>query len=437
MAILSFPKQKIDADLFMYDSSPSARAKFRHWHVEILLNKAADLLDRCLAEEAKYDGLRAQAKVLEDSLAAEIDRLEIEEQKAKQGSYSDEPISVAQDELVALEKMSVFYCNEKMELDAGAGMTSGALQRQINAAINNHLIRATRWEADKVKAAKEIGRLKNKVENAYLGSTGAQLKIIELARKRYEARKNNVGAGEALDYQGQAVRCENRMTRDYKDAVDRLHVASKGLVEIYDYAAPFQEMVDEIKNRTRAPIDGVVEWTREAIRWLSAFSQNDQSFTATISLRKTLGDEWLSGYTEGAPIPFVIDGALFASHSSVRVRGISAVTELSSPSSLMLTCSLSVPRSAVYFFNNADNNGFSKKVSQEDVPPCTLGRVESFAMPHEPEICGAISLLNVSPIGANSERGSWVLTIKPINGNKLSDIHDLYVNVLVSAQSKH
>ena len=51
------PAEVLFAD---YKPTESQLAQFRYWHVEPLLNQAADLLDRCLGLRAQYNALRAQ-----------------------------------------------------------------------------------------------------------------------------------------------------------------------------------------------------------------------------------------------------------------------------------------------------------------------------------------------------------------------------------------
>ena len=58
-------------------------SRFRWWHVEPLLNQAADLLDRCLRDRAEYDGLASSSALLdvqrlEDKLRRELVKERIE-----------------------------------------------------------------------------------------------------------------------------------------------------------------------------------------------------------------------------------------------------------------------------------------------------------------------------------------------------------------------
>ena len=69
-------------------------------------------------------------------------------------------------------------------------------------------------------------------------------------------------------------------------------------------------------------------------------------------------------------------------------------------------------------------------------PPCDLGGVDRYDTAREPEICGTLSLMNGSPIGAAGDDGKWQITVQaPDNGkgDKLA-LDDFQLHIMAVGQ---
>jgi hypothetical protein len=242
-------------------------------------------------------------------------------------------------------------------------------------------------------------------------SAKANVEILKLslgsARSRLQEKFSALKEDGDLSYYLRANRIAARVSRDFEDAIDRLTVASEGLRDIYGYLDEF----DLEKNAPIEQIDYAVLWARNAVRWLNAFSQLDQSFTTSISLRKEAGANW-SDVIDGDAASFTLPEKMFPHHQYVRLRGLAASLALKTESSYAVAVALSPPK---YGKIVRTENGTDKSVTldQRLVPSCLLGAVRSTNSHLQQETAGAISLMNVSPIpGADGDDGSWKVRIE-------------------------
>ena len=429
MAILNFPVSPIDASVIDYKpSSDLAVVKFREWHVESLLNKTADLLDRCLADRAKYDPLRAQGFLSGISMEIEIETMTLEEKRRDAGFLdipigdSDIKLSRLQQAKVALDAVATDF---KQENSANPSNINGA---QIN--LNENTLSRLAMEIDLAQRADTFLR------SPVIGQVEAsKLQLLE-AKKRLDKKVAATGQNGPLDYATQAKSFQERMDRDFKDAANRIMVASKGLRNIFGYSDLMLKQLEDIEKGSDNALDDAVAWVREAIRWLAAFSQNDQSFTLVISLKKALGLEWPKLF-DGTTLQFKIDNSLFDKHRYVRLRGLSA--SLLSQANVLaypVQCVVRVPERAKYVAVGKDGTDIHlPDVDQGSkvMPACTLGRVADARLSREPEVCGAISLMNASPIGIAADSGKWSIQTN-VEKSLAKNIEDILLEIYVSGQ---
>ncbi|CAG9166132.1 hypothetical protein [Cupriavidus pampae] len=441
MAEFDFPVPSIDITVTNYKPSfDQASRKFRSWQVESLLNKAADLLDRCLAEQAKYDSLRAQQAFLSTTLAAEEASLLTEEKLRDDGQY-DFPSIDTTARVSKLAEMAVDYKNAEewaVATHAQEGTPAAA------ATMHDHKIAHLRFKMENTLAEVE----KIRAEKTALGTVAIHKDRLDKERKRFDATKIYTIDGNALDFRFQAERCSRRVVRDYREAVDRLIVAARGLEQIYGYqgyqtdkdvVVDFSSVIQSVNDLTLKPLDAVTTWVREAIRWLAAFSHSDQTITVVVSLKQALGTEWNALLSQPGARSFPISQDLFYPYRFVRLRGMSA-TFLSKggSSSYPLRCIITLPKSARYFFRDEQGNDLgTSSVNQREIPPCVLGRVADRGSAREPEICGAISLMNASPIGEPGPSGLFTIDVQRITDDDKTSIADILLEVIVSAQPVH
>jgi len=120
---------------------------------------------------------------------------------------------------------------------------------------------------------------------------------------------------------------------------------------------------------------------------------------------------------------------LFRGHENCRLRGIGA-SLVGEAGTVPWSVVVRLPEEAIY-----ERAGQSVHVDQSSLPSCLFGRVENRRVPRPPEICGANSLANASPLGRPTEGGLWSLEIfKPAGANTESFGHldDLVLELSVS-----
>src|SRR5438105_4692045 len=106
---------KLQAVDLAYVPSKERLANFRFWHVETLLNQAADLLDRCLRERRDYDaGCEAYRKFQLD-LARQGGQKQLAEDRIASGAHRaefdalDKEFAVTNASTAALKAATDYY----------------------------------------------------------------------------------------------------------------------------------------------------------------------------------------------------------------------------------------------------------------------------------------------------------------------------------------
>jgi hypothetical protein len=377
-------------------SASRAHARFRSWHVETNLNRASDLLDRTLADRQLYQALRAQGQNLSLLLEEEDSRISDDEKRATAGVFDGSTLEAKNKAEVISKSLGHFtnVINPYLAKTHALAETPVYLLWQTGAAIHQNFIQEELMTYDRDAANRQ-----NVVARADSDITKAALVA---ARARLGKKFSALGKDGDLSFFRQAEVVAARISRDLEDAVDRLTVASEGLWNIYGFSKLFEfAPVDSIHQ-----IDYAVLWARDAIRWLNAFSQLDQSFTISMSLRKLLEENW-SDVIEGDAAFFALPDGLFPHHRYVRLRGVTASLVLTTESSYAANLALSPPKfgKIIQGENEIDK---TMVLDQRLVPSCLLGAVRSAKSTLQPEAAGAISLMNISPIpGSEGDDGSW------------------------------
>lgn len=422
---MSNPIKNPEAELVAMDYEPKlAFARFRPWHVEINLNKAADLLDRCLADRAALNALRAQQALLDLSVLLDRHELEIDEDRVQSG-YHDAKSALASEKATMLENtlanFGVIDPYLQRAHEASPGGSPG--QWQTGAEVHKNAIYRDQLSNDRVIAksdsitvAQEVGRAKTRTR---------------LARNRLEQKVQLASAAGPLDYAFQARALLLRIQRDLSDATDRLVVASAGLRDIYGYPEDFPLLSIRSKGEDQfqlSRLDAAVVWVRDAIRWLAAFSQLDQSFVVSLSLKSLLGEKKFREVISGGTAFFSIPSKHLVKHRYMRLRGLSAQSVTSRPTGV-LSIELTPPRRGRFVVLDERGNTKTLEVDQSTMPECVLGRVQDYRVAFVPDISGAISLMNASPMGDEaSDDGRWRFSATLSGNLSAEDLEDVIVD---------
>lgn len=383
--------------------------RFRYWHVEPLLNQAADLLDRCLAGQSAYNQLRAEWYKSRQSLI-EADRLQMfAEERKNLGSLSQEADVIASQTGHRTSADTNF---------AAAGNSAPDPFSQHQA-----------WASQKI----------NNAEIAALNTRKAWLDSTENLRGREHAIQNNFlqerdwllyEEERATNYIEQCDTIVSLIRPDLYDALGRLGIAAKGLVKIYGYDKEV-ELATVLSEKN--PIEYAVNWVRAAIRWLASFSQLDQAFSRIISVRQQIGDGvWnstVSAADRSMLFSFSLPNNLFNQHLYVRMRGLSVALLSDKEEERSWRAIVHLPKWALARFWNPTSGSIDQQpgFDQSELPPCDNGRVQMRSSLRPPELAGMISLMNASPIGVPDARGRYQVEVHaPDRGpplfNELVDI---------------
>lgn len=429
--------ENVEVGLIGYKPTSDSLGRFRKWHVESLLNQAADLLDRCLRDRSQYNDLRFRWEQLE------FERKETEQSQA------------LLDEQVKAGMLTVEI--DKLDKEVSEKNADDAAHAAIVADLEAHYRPTGNPQAHGLRAIWRQGELSKKINLLDAGIKGMQLsweqksknfreKSIESAKEIRRQKTDEMKGEGAFNLKEQFRMLAESITRDFKDAYDRMRVAYDGLVMFYafDRHAGHQPPPTLNPNTDRfGPIDASVLWTREAIRWLIAFGQLDQGWTYSFSVRALVGDaEWGKAVGHGkteADFTFILPRALFDSHTFVRMRGMSMFA-VGDKLFLPLSASARLPRRAISHQIWAVGASTYTSIDQTALPNCYWGRVETRSSPRMPDVVGLVSLMNASPISDTDFKtdGNWEVRIRTINapGADLDGLTDLHVELSLTGKPK-
>jgi hypothetical protein len=422
-----------------YSPSQQSLGKFRFWHVEPLLNQAADLLDRCLVDRAIHDGLRAQWHDLSERMDLEERQLQITRDRVQAGGLTIDKDILEYHQTNALgihKKYETLQWNYQQNFDGnhqGAADPSPKTRHLDDAHVVEAAI-ARSWAA--LDYEEKQRQLTWETKDLVFKERG-----IALSEASFIARKKLMEEGQPFDLPGQDKPVLERLKRDYEDAHDRLMIAAEGLQLIFGFPKTFPNNPQWCgvgasldSDNLYGPIDSAILWVREAIRWLTAFSQLDQETTHTFSVKQLVTERvWkdaIKAAGASVTIPVAIPQAMFDRWTYVRFRGLAGFVigpeieegpwwmEVKLPESAItrqIVDEGEVPES-----QRQPKRVVDRKLKQANLPSAYLGRVEGRDSPRAPELAGAISLMNASPIGEIRKDGrieNWTVTLgQPLGG---------------------
>jgi hypothetical protein len=434
-AAVSLPR--VNTILSKLNLDPHARSVFSDWQVEVLLNQAQELLERCQRERTQYDDLRVKTIITSIDFFAEESELALQE-----GRVGDGTTRLAE----TIEKLER-TANDKYVASQAEGKVQGwddtinALHGAESAAVKADSNGVARWSTRAEKNLRILERVRQ------LGVLDAQTTRVALAKKDWQRLENSITSMRtlrdmkseaitnpdgALNYKERYEALEAQIAIDFLDAYARLGAARDGMARLFGYGANGEPDLPD----GHPPLETLVAWTRLAISWLVRFGHREQTFSVSISLRKSIGEaEWTRvvgemdarsvsnvafSYSIGPPL----NGYLY-----VRTVGISAVA-VGDGFGGRLALSIRYPEHAL----SQQRTGAKLDwllIDQEALPSAYLGRVEASSSNRAPEIVGTISLKNASPISADGQQGHWKVQIAAAGGS-LKGLSDIYLELNVS-----
>ncbi len=439
-------------------------------HVEPLLDQAADLLDRGIRERMQWDDLAAKATTLGLELAEykALDAIHAEEER--DGYYSNEYLA-SQGEAAAANGSIPSLTEARNRMGLVATTISGSYNKAYNAhrksAWLNGIVAYSfgdapfkgyvkhKWDGVdytvsdlSIQAAETLADYN--FEQAYHGSLSQRESLnasivgitwkkgftdlinqwngknVSFRKRRTIAARNvqDVKARAATDADGllnygkrlPAIR--DRFQSDFRNALARLKPAAKGLNELfgYDVALPAD-------GTSISYFDDCLNWTRDAVHWLIRYARREQSSVVTISLRELVGAGWTDALI-GGTLAVDIAESTFSGARGIRLRGVSMhyfLTATAEYKPRLLRARVKVPSSGLV----RRLDGSAVQVDQSMLSTCHFGRVAERESTRIPDVFGAATLHNASPIG------KWTISIDGFvaQGTALADIDDIELDL--------
>jgi hypothetical protein len=412
------------------------KSRFREWHVESLLNQAADLIDKALEELREYNSLDYAWAQFDLELAAQEQELKLDRKRVTEGELLERELKLVREKKEFLEQTTANY-NLSVTDAKNAPELEGRLK---DPGTNPAYTRAHQAFLDKMieQAARNLEI--TQTDDRYKWAEHDKTYHYEMLKNRelISQRKSALTAdGQAFDIRGQCELVFKRLERSYTDALDRACVAEAGLKKLYGFEQE-KNALQPLGQPIAISINNLAIWVRNSIQWLVAYGQLDQAFTCAISVRSlATKEEWrdLQGANDRFSLAVEIPATYFANHDNVRLRGIGA-SLIGKPGDVGITpwsLVVGVPHQAAY-----TREGRDEYITQE-LPYCLLGRVENRTSLRPIEVCGLISLMNASPVGqpplgTGDDKGrKWhVEIIPPANSSEsLSKLEDIILEINV------
>jgi hypothetical protein len=429
-----------------FDFSPIQRdCSFLYLHIEPLIDQAADLLDRCLKERSNWDDSAAKMfnQLLELNEYADLDAIHrVEEREgiydvpfkrsyAEANSeyfnnYFNEWLSQYVDTTI-----SGYWTNAKINEVSGAAQLAGWLSGcvpyyfrsqsfdQYGQATWNGVTKDIKDHAHDSATIQAFHSLFSQFRSvlqqkwqfySFQHSSGRRLPGLEAqydwdfknssfqrwrtaTARRYQDYKLRAAttADGILNYGKRLRGMRDRFHLDFRDAIARLQVLYRGLKEVYGY-----DVALPVNNDPVNYLDDCVLWVRSAIQALICFARREQGMALPISVRSACGERaWCAGLRTGR-WKFKLDPTVFPSMAHVRLRGISATVAAQPCSRARVWRIKATPPPSARIFH-LDNQVVT--LDQSMLSPVLMGRAQDRNSNRDPDIVGASSLHNASPIG--------------------------------------
>lgn len=448
------------------------------FHVETLLDQAADLLERCVSERQTYQELVEKHTLvcLELGEYFDLDDIHIEEERL---GYYEHQASKAESEYradartVMLEKgifgtikdhKETYYNEERIkeqEFNEGnAGYISGKAaytfdgksptyrfyqvknaSKDVASHFKDFAVNRTRYQLEVQKGALSIQEKAHLAEAALASTrlTGSRdvsnwkqhekefNKRRTIVSRKYQDIKSRMvsEANGALNLTGYIEASRKRFQQDFRHGYARMIRAQQGLREIYlkDTDIPMPEGSPDV-------FDQCLIWVREQIQWLIRFTTKDQSMVLPISVRKLAGEEGWGKIKTGGIGDFELPYDEYLSGMShIRLQGFSASITESHEEMVLRRLTIRPPTIG----RAIDRTGRDSKheIDQSAVPNITAARVTKRNLYRGADLLGASAAHNLSPIGI------WKIRIDSdtIGDVDRESVEDIVLDIHISFRS--
>jgi hypothetical protein len=299
--------------------------------------------------------------------------------------------------------------------------------------------RVTSFEAQQanltgaVASAQEHAKGDERMAKYMEDTLGYQLQRVSVARQLHQYKLTQSRPGGALAYRDQIGPLITSARNDTVHALARFEKAREGMHQLFNYNATAVGAAPDF--------DEYMQRARDAINWYRSFSRRDETLTIPISLKRISGENWqdnlrrlqweflISDEENDSGLPSV----MLRDRRHARIRGITAYFDGSFEVNETFQVKIQPPSDSSVRWASGSLQSLP---AQKGIPSVWLGRVASRTSTRQPEIGGAITLLNASPIGR------WHVSVAPrsaeggLPNDLFQHLRDIIVEISMVAQSK-
>jgi hypothetical protein len=355
---------------------------FRMQHVEVLLDQAADLLERALAQRAEWSDLGTKAFNVSSELQQFFKIDEIHQDETAHGFYTHDAAQASADVVTQSQSQEVlseqalfllslvdqYYSTDVINQQSGFSQLLAWLGHLANyyreandtfmqygwngvektshdhakdaatgTSFQNLFLQAALLQAQGTSTYSASQSAANQAYALKIKSDWEQANIsfrmrrTEVARRLADkkAREYTLPDG-VLNYPERMEYLKARFDRDFRDALARMTAIVTGMQVIYGYQDKLPVSVSDVLHGKRIEHSGAFDeclvWVRNAISYVIRFSHAEQRYVIPISVRQLIGDGQYGSGLKSHPFAswnFKITPDLFPEQYNVRVKGVS------------------------------------------------------------------------------------------------------------------
>lgn len=433
--------------------------------VESLLNQAADLLDRTLADRNEFDDKAIKLfylaleleefdkldQVLQKQIEAGLYRMEIgkaetdfdvqaiaqeklatsevQMEKLVKEQFSIKSIEQQQDSLRRMNHAGYFYSGYVAD---PPGTNLG--HHPVNfgnelASVRDHVNRgALELNLFNMSVQKDLNEIQlrsiqsntaaaTSQKRYYSDKLGFEEKNLTLKLERdhtirmtYVYKLNSLFQENGiLNYLKRLIPLRERFENDFIQAYSRLQSAAIGVQTIYQFLDPLP-----MPTSNGVPFfDNCIVWARKAINHINQISQNQVRDEITISIRSLLTKDSFAKGMEDGHWELELNSTFFKNKYQIRILGVSLSLvglhkNYFEPYNLdgCFKAELKLPVRAIYTYKDGTEKELNLS-GYPKIPHLSIGAVYSLESTHKAEVIGAEIAGNLSPIG------KWELFLRP------------------------
>ena len=430
-------------------------ARFREQDVEILLDQAADLLDRILREQDEFDNLGEklfEIEMLEEEMRSRASGVAVDLPTSINPPFVTAPKSLVMADITgeALREEYEASLDQLVPLDVQGRNFANLRKFYGDPPIRNAWVESSGFAAagtnnpndSRYQGAKQVREqemlvldeqtsasqqefiaLRNSALKHARASAFKRAYDVESTKLNDRLKKLKANAARqpkhSLNFEERRLALQARIDHDFNEVKARVSKAAAGLKTIYQYTGDLP-----LKDSRLGLYDRYLISVRQAISYLVGITRRDQLFVTTISLKNLLQDKWAQGLaTAKWDFEFTASQIDFPSYYYLtRLRG----------------AALSVVYQTLDLTTADIWTGDIEVTTANTTARCHAGRIAHRQPLREPDLLGEVLLHNIDPF-PSGKGCRWTVSINPksLLGQRLGAVvQDVLLDLRIVAQVK-